>query len=882
MYKKIIAAAIAAAVLITVIILAIPKGTDGDSPQGEGLTVGTNSVAGNFLPFFAASEGDRNVREMVLSKLTCTEADTTVTASDSVPSIAESIDIFYADSEMNESETYTDGGFTAVRFILKDGLLFSDGTPLTSDDVLFSLFALLDPLSEGDKSAFATLAGYDDYANGVKGISELMEKARAILTHDVGTNPSEGDGYTLEEAEAMRAALTKSGAEYAERIKQLVLEKYCTEEMTSSYIFDGVTPEDVLSNDALANAYAVRMWNYGTFVYNYVQDEEGAWVGTTDAAGNITSRTTYESAMEDETYVSYTLDNDNGLYRYDYETGSYVALEENSDIYPRFTRRLSDKYVRLNRTSLSGFRDVEGNFYTLTDSSSPSMEDFFVLMKNSYTTDNGFDYRTMERVESADSFSFSDDAVRAFALGRATGEAVLEISGVKAEKVESNGGTKDAVTLYFEGNDYAAASDADFYVVSKTACLDGYDTDGDNVSAAGTPINSEAFFAHLKELASRPVSAGPYKVVSFEDGAATLDANYYFKLFGEGIANPLEPRITVKDVSGGDPTEMLASGDVMIYLAPVTKDVISSAPENVSALFYPNNSYKYILINPAYYKNTETRLAIASTIDRSAAAEDGTHTISSCVPTYFDSYAGDEESTFDPTGSAAAAHFEAAGYKTDDDGVLIDPATKEQAFFRFYMLPEEKGGKCEKMVLDAVDILRSVGAQGEIIYDKELKTRVYSDENVPIYVLGWEVGDDLSLFERYAYTSDSDAVKGCGIEKLYTVGQLDAIGKVTYPSPDGENISTTQSDAVEALDGVIKAGLSTIDRTVRNSAFIRAQKIVASLNFELPLCEYDSVILVRNDLVDTDTFLADATYSKPPYSEIWKVRTIQTPGESEE
>lgn len=870
MYKKIIAAVLVAAAVIGAIFIAIPKSTEESPPHDEGLTIGVENISGNFSPFFSASEGDKYVRDAVLSSLTVRERDTTKSASDSVPSVAESFRIFFADRDFAETPSYSDGGFTAASYVIKDSLYDSAGNRFTVEDVVFSLYALLDPLSEGDKSAFATLAGYDDFTYGIDGISELMEKARTIMSKDVGATPAAGDGYTEEEARDMRAALTESGTKYAERIRDFVLEKYCEEEMTSSYIFDGVTPNDVTSSEALSNAYAVRMWNYGNFTYDYTENPEGAYVCTTDADGKIQFKATYEAALEDESYADYVRDDEYGEYYYDYQSREYVKIGEDDEVLERYSRVLSDKYVRANRSALSGFRDIEGNFYTLEGDSFPTMETFFELMKNTYTTDAGFDYKAMERVESADDFSFSKDAVEAFAKSHASGGTVTNISGVRVSEQDG----KSVVTLYFEGNDYFAAYDADLYIVSKSACLDGFDAGGAELNDAGFPTSSEEFFAHLKEISSSPVSAGPYKVNTFEDGAVYLDANYYFISFGDGVDNPIEANVTFKDISASDAAGARSAGEVMIDMSLITKDEVAEAGDDVDVIYYPNASYKYILINPAYYKNYEARLAIASVIDPSSLASDGTDAISRSIPTFFDSYAGDGASSFDASGQSAAAHFEEAGYKLDKDGNLIDPSTKEKANFKFYLLPEEKGGACEAMITRAIDILRSLGADGEVVFDADLKTRVYSDETVPIYVLGWEVGRGLSMYERYAYTSGSDAVKGCGIDKLYTIGQLDALGKLSYKGVDGEAKQTTQSDAVEELDNAIKASLATIDRESRNSLLFTAEELISSLTFEIPLCEYESVCLVQCDLVDVTSLTGDATSERGPIAEIWKIKLL--------
>ena len=117
-------------------------------------------------------------------------------------------------------------------------------------------------------------------------------------------------------------------------------------------------------------------------------------------------------------------------------------------------------------------------------------------------------------------------------------------------------------------------------------------------------------------------------------------------------------------------------------------------------------------------------------------------------------------------------------------------------------------------------------------------------------------------------------MKASGLEKLYTVGQLDALGKIAYVDSEGKQKNATQSDAVEDLDKAIVSGLSSIDRDERNTMLDISQQIISSLLFEKPLCQYENVCLVRSDVVDVSTLVSDPTYSKGPLSQIWNVATL--------
>ena len=83
------------------------------------------------------------------------------------------------------------------------------------------------------------------------------------------------------------------------------------------------------------------------------------------------------------------------------------------------------------------------------------------------------------------------------------------------------------------------------------------------------------------------------------------------------------------------------------------------------------------------------------------------------------------------------------------------------------------------------------------------------------------------------------------------------------------------------LDEVIKAFNASIDREERCALARTAQAMVTDLAFELPLCEFKNVCLVRGDLIDVSSLYKDATSYKGPLSEIWNLRLAQDAEESE-
>lgn len=130
-----------------------------------------NKPGGVFLPGFYDNGWDGNAVAPIFAGLVAQQEDGSY-----VPDLAESWDV--SDDDL----TYT--------FHLRDGLTFSDGTPLTADDVKFTLTLFNDPAFDGgiDFSKFGIVGG-DDYKNGdadeISGIRVLDDRTVEIETETV-------------------------------------------------------------------------------------------------------------------------------------------------------------------------------------------------------------------------------------------------------------------------------------------------------------------------------------------------------------------------------------------------------------------------------------------------------------------------------------------------------------------------------------------------------------------------------------------------------------------------------------------------------------------------------------------------------------------------
>lgn len=139
--------------------------------RDDTVIVGLQEPGGIFTPFFNTSGYDGNVQSVMFPPLV--EVND---AGEAVPGLAESWSI--SDDEL----TYT--------YHLREGLLFDDGTPLTAEDVAFTLTLLHDPSYPGgtditEANVVGGLEYKNDSAEEISGIQVIDEKTIEITTEEV-------------------------------------------------------------------------------------------------------------------------------------------------------------------------------------------------------------------------------------------------------------------------------------------------------------------------------------------------------------------------------------------------------------------------------------------------------------------------------------------------------------------------------------------------------------------------------------------------------------------------------------------------------------------------------------------------------------------------
>lgn len=176
------------------------------------LVASDNHYEGKFSPFFVQSAEDQHIVDLTQIGLVNT---------DRVGALVEKgiegetrsyngTDYTYngpADMEVTENED----GTVYYDFTLRDDLVFSDGTPIDIDDVIFSMYVLSDPTYDGSSTLYSQpILGMEEYRSGMSTLSVLLAAA--------GEDNTDYTYWTEDQQKAFWDAVNDGGVKFAQEI----------------------------------------------------------------------------------------------------------------------------------------------------------------------------------------------------------------------------------------------------------------------------------------------------------------------------------------------------------------------------------------------------------------------------------------------------------------------------------------------------------------------------------------------------------------------------------------------------------------------------------------------------------------------------------------
>lgn len=204
-------------------VTAAPAQTDGDASSeketSDTLTVGYSQFSGTFSPFFAVSSADMDVAELTGVTLLSHDREGNEILNGIQGETKSYNGTDYKYTGIAKCEITEEDGDMVYNFTLRDDVKFSDGQPLTADDVIFTLYVLCDPTYEGSSLIYKLpIKGMDDYRSEMDTLSTLILEA--------GRDNTDFTDFTEEQQEEFWEAVDNAGVCFAQDIIDYCAEKY--------------------------------------------------------------------------------------------------------------------------------------------------------------------------------------------------------------------------------------------------------------------------------------------------------------------------------------------------------------------------------------------------------------------------------------------------------------------------------------------------------------------------------------------------------------------------------------------------------------------------------------------------------------------------------
>ncbi len=732
---------------------------------------------------------------------------------------------------------------TVYRFVLKNNLKFSNGSPLTMKDVFFNLYVYLDPAYYGSATIYSTdIVGLQEYRTQTKNENEQenFDKQFEALASDrvmrlyecLDIVYKDNKGKTLSDDqmitaltnvmnEAIGLAESMGDTETAELYKTIVddyelAKKYFLDELKTDFNYARGTAQDIKFRDkngkevSLTTDVEAFFYNEGLITWN---EKERCFV-----YGVECQNMTEEQAIN-AVYTTYVPN------KVDLVITQWATAGE---LLSRFA-----------------FLEKQKHFDNIKDD-------------DKITNISGIRYAN--RTESVKVHGV-EYAVPTFAADGsvATGNEVLEITINKVDpKAIWNFAFTVAPMYYYSSPEEAAAFD--------------FEKDRFGVKFGSIDFQDEAI--KNPDKIGVPVGAGPYKATTLTGDSSAVtagtfrDANVVRFERNEHFMFPVKIKyVNYQVVSTNLMLEALYSGDVHFVEPACKQENIDSITERKADGFsytsVMTNGYGYIGINAEKVPNQAVRQAIMHAINTDLAVQyylGYSHPITRPMTKASWAYpkAADEEGQyykFDDTGATSEKLVRDAGYIKNEDGIY--QKGDDVLDYVFTIAGDTTDHPAYASLKRAAEILNEHGFKIEVKPDINALKKL-NNGDLTVWAAAWGAGVDPDMYQVYHMDSTAGSTANWGYRAI----------KANAGDKYKEELGL-----VKELSNIIDLARETLDVEKRMEYYAEALDLVMELAVELPTYQRSDLFAYNTNIIDVNS-LTPASELSPyngPMSRIWEV-----------
>lgn len=245
-----------------------------DEPYGEDLptaptidkpfVVAYSDFSEKFSPFFSETAYDADVASMTQIGLMTTDRLGKIVENAIEGEVIpyNNVDYMYKGAANLDVDYDEATDTTTYKARLRVGMKFSDGEPVTADDVIFTYYTYLDPSYVGSTSLNSyPIVGLQEYLTQTPSavLERYQQYAKDIFEAGRDHEHSDSDAWTKELQDAYWAEVDKFGIARTQEIVDYVAASYIDNYAEAI----GKTPDEVRESDGLKVALGMALWGFG-------------------------------------------------------------------------------------------------------------------------------------------------------------------------------------------------------------------------------------------------------------------------------------------------------------------------------------------------------------------------------------------------------------------------------------------------------------------------------------------------------------------------------------------------------------------------------------------------------------------------------------------
>lgn len=832
--------------------------------ETRAFTMSISTPDGVFNPYFSSSAYDSQIVGLTQIGMLSTDKNGKVVCGEDEPTVVKHFNI------------KEEGEYTNYEFLIKNGIKFSDGEPLTIKDVLFNLYLYLDPAYTGSSTIYSTdIVGLKSYRQqqlqpgdetafeqsfadaAKKRINDLINY---VKFYGISANADKGS----EPAESALPQLKQDFQTVAAKFLEELNRDWNAIDMTSYKENNEFTDkwQVFLLNDG-GYSELLRKENNKTY-----KDENGNFKLDAEAA-----KTIYDDEIAP--YVKELMDADKNLTKEAAEQQVCV-----NSIFGSYFPQKSDGTYDLENTQASSFESVVTNWGTAGD-----ISDLFAAeAKKQHFANNdkvvpNISGITTKKVKNFD--GVSDEEMN----GEEYDVLCIKINGVDPKAIYNFAFTVSPMHYYSTNGGYTNSKGEKHNYIDEFDGINNFGLEFGDITFMNTVINAP-------EKVGLPLGAGSYmasnetgdqKKVSadtfFDKNMVYYERNPYFETVGKKLSNAKIKYLKYKVVETDQIIGALINGDIDYGDPNATQENKTALQDaGIKSAQTMTSGYGYVGINPRFVPNINVRRAIMKAMDTSIIVNNyykgGLASIIT-RPMSKASWAYPEDATvykdetkgldysYDSTGAEIEALVKAAGYTLNGEGVYEKvipgfPTGTDTLNYKFTIAGGSTDHPAYAMFLNAVKILNAHGFDVQVVTSQTALSDL-STGNLAVWAAAWSSTVDPDMYQVYHKDSKASSTNNWG-----------------YPMIKGtlkDSVYKTEWQLVQELSDLIDQGRETTKQDERTEIYAQALDKIMELAVEFPTYQRNDLAAFRGEILKRDSMTKESDLT--PYngllSRIWEV-----------